>query len=89
MVCDVNTLATQATCYLGLSADQMEAVQTYLVCQLAAGGGGGNANAYSGVVPPNGVQTGSVPDTYTDTSANTFWIKTSGTATNTGWTQFI
>lgn len=42
VTCDANTLATNAACFVGcLSEGQLNAVITYLLCQLAVGGGGG------------------------------------------------
>lgn len=38
---------------------------------------------------PEGFVTASVGETYQDQSAGTMWLKTSGAATNTGWTQFL
>ena len=39
----------------------------------------------SGAVAPEGVVVGSPGDTYWDTATNFYYIKVTGTATNTGW----
>lgn len=51
----------------------------------ASGGAGGIV----GTGAPNGSVVGSVGQNYTDSAAQTFWIKETGNATNTGWVQFI
>lgn len=50
---------------------------------------GGGAGGIVGTGAPNGSVVGSVGQNYTDTAAQTFWIKETGNATNTGWVQFI
>ena len=44
---------------------------------------------YKGTGNPNGVQTGNVGDMAMDTANNKLYIKTSGTATNTGWSEVV
>lgn len=53
------------------------------------GGGGGGAAGFAGVGSPEGVVTANPGATYLDTSTNSFWVKNSGTGTNTGWVQLI
>ncbi len=54
-----------------------------------------NANAvngtsiYQGTGDPNGVQTGSVGDMALDATNDKLYIKTSGTDTNTGWSEVV
>jgi hypothetical protein len=50
---------------------------------------GGSAGGIVGTGAPNGSVVGSVGQNYTDSAAQTFWIKETGNATNTGWVQFI
>lgn len=50
---------------------------------------GGSGGGIVGTGPPNGSVVGNVAQNYTDASAQTFWIKETGNATNTGWVQFI
>lgn len=50
---------------------------------------GGGSVGIVGTGAPNGAVVGSIGQNYTDTAAQTFWIKETGNATNTGWVQFI
>lgn len=50
---------------------------------------GGSGGGIVGTGSPNGAVVGNVGQNYTDTAAQTFWIKETGNATNTGWVQFI
>lgn len=59
------------------------------IVTLATGSGSGSGGTLSGAVDPNGSATGDPGYTYVNTAANTFWVKTSGTGTNTGWLQFV
>ncbi|MDR3583500.1 MAG: hypothetical protein P4L62_04035 [Candidatus Pacebacteria bacterium] len=46
-------------------------------------------SVYQGTGDPNGVQTGSVGDMAIDSTNDKLYIKTSGTATNTGWSEIV
>jgi hypothetical protein len=46
---------------------------------------GGGLPTYTGSGSPEGVQAGSPPDTYLDTTNGALYIKVAGSATNTGW----
>ena len=46
----------------------------------------GRLHFSTGSGSPEGVVTGSPGDTYWDTSSEEYYIKITGTATNTGWT---
>lgn len=56
---------------------------------IANGGGGGSSGGglsfSTGTGEPEGVVTGSPGDTYWDTSTDFYYVKVTGTATNTGW----
>jgi len=57
-------------------------------------GGGGSAviGGGAGVVgtgSPEGAVTSDPGTTYFDTSGTAFWVKATGTGTNTGWTQIV
>lgn len=51
--------------------------------------GGSSTGGIVGTGAPNGAVVGNVGQNYTDSAAQTFWIKETGNATNTGWVQFI
>ena len=57
MDCDIDTLAEEARCYLAnFSEGQMDAVETWLVCQVAnsgGGGGGGSGQIKNYISDPN------------------------------------
>lgn len=53
------------------------------------GGGGGGGGVAPGVVDPNGNVTGDPGDTYWNSANGTFWVKSSGTGTDTGWSQVV
>lgn len=58
----------------------------HLTAYAGGGGGGGSGLAFStGSGSPEGVVVGSPGDTYWDTSLSLFYLKVTGTATNTGW----
>lgn len=54
--CDPNALATAATCYLAsLSAAQLDAIETYLLCQLASAPAGGGDVSGPGLSTDNAI----------------------------------
>jgi len=50
---------------------------------------GGGASGLAGVGSPEGAQVGSPGQTYVATDSNNFWVKVTGSATNTGWVALI
>lgn len=67
---------------------QMAAVKLAWWLERAAGSGGGGGSGLTfstGSGSPEGVVTGSPGDTYWDTANDFYYIKVTGTATNTGW----
>lgn len=54
-----------------------------------AGGGGGTTTTLNGTGSPEGAITGSPGWTYLQTDTGSFWVKKTGTATNTGWLELI
>lgn len=52
-------------------------------------GSGGGVTTLSGTGSPNGSKVGSPGWTYTQTDTGSFWVKTSGTTTNTGWLEIV
>jgi hypothetical protein len=62
-------------------------VVAHLAAYVAAGGGGGGSGLTfsTGSGSPEGSVSGSPGDTYWDTAANTYYVKVTGSATNTGW----
>jgi hypothetical protein len=50
---------------------------------------GGSSGTFSGTGSPQGAQVGSPSNTYLDTSGNHFWVKATGTGTNTGWVEIV
>lgn len=88
MTTNPNTLVGLATAagYMGMSVKQQMAVETFLDCQIANGGGGGTAPSGSG--SPEGVVVASPGATYFDTVSSVFWVKKTGDG-NTGWYQLV
>jgi len=86
--CSVETLNTQAceNNFYGIDETQFWALLLQLACNLAGGAGGGGL---AGVGDPEGVVTASPGTTYLDTSDNSFWVKRTGVATDTGWFELI
>lgn len=56
---------------------------------LITSGGGGSGATLSGSGAPNGLITGSPGNTYLNTVTNNFYVKATGTASNTGWIALI
>jgi hypothetical protein len=52
-------------------------------------GGVASFSATYGAGSPEGVVVGSIPDMYWDTTNQVFYIKKSGTGTNTGWQELV
>lgn len=52
-------------------------------------GAGGVGATMSGTGSPQGVSTASPGNTYLDVATGNFWVKQTGTATNTGWLELI
>lgn len=52
-------------------------------------GGDGSGAAFAGSGSPQGVTTASPGNTYIDTATGNFWVKQTGTGTNTGWLELI
>ncbi len=88
MACEPNDLLDLARCFSCLSAAQHLEIQTYLLCQLVAGGGTGGGAVEPGAVDPEGSVTGTPGQTYFNSTNGTFWVKSSGSG-NTGWVQLI
>lgn len=61
------------------------ALEKILGATLAGGGGGSGLTFSTGSGSPEGVVVGSPGDTYWDTLNDFYYVKVTGTATNTGW----
>lgn len=57
----------------------------YWASQISGGGGGSGLTFSTGSGSPEGVVVGSPGDTYWDTLNDFYYVKVTGTATNTGW----
>jgi hypothetical protein len=53
------------------------------------GGGSGTLTTLSGTGSPEGAVVGSPGWTFTQTDTGSFWVKKTGTATNTGWIEIV
>ena len=79
MTCTPEALANEARCFVAsLSAGQLDAIETYLSCQIAnAGGGGGDPQVfsgnYAGAAPPD-VPTTSAAFAYDLDSPYDTWV---------------
>lgn len=70
-------------CFTGIA---FQRAMIYLLNQIMVGGGGGGGLSFStGTGSPEGSVVGSPGDTYWDTATGFYYIKVTGTATNTGW----
>lgn len=49
----------------------------------------GSGATFAGAGTPQNAQVGSPGNTYLDTSGNHFWVKATGTGTNTGWVEIV
>lgn len=89
---DLTTGMAVQQIYPVMTANPGDSPQTSLVkivAHLAAytgGGGGGSGLTFStGSGSPEGSVVGSPGDSYWDTTNNLYYVKVTGTATNTGW----
>lgn len=83
-------LLAQANCFNCYAANpyMLQLMELALLVQVVdnGGGGGGGGLAFStGTGSPEGVVSGSPGNTYWDTNADTYYVKVTGTGTNTGW----
>lgn len=90
MTCDLATLLKQACAnnfdtVTETDKQLFRALVLQLLCNMSAGGIGGMA----GTVDPEGVVTASPGQTYLNTTDESFWIKKTGTQTDTGWIELI
>lgn len=56
---------------------------------VTGGGGGGSGATFAGTGTPEGHQVGSPGNTYTQTDTGSFWVKLTGSATNSGWLEIV
>ncbi len=86
MACDAQTLinAAAANGYYALEDRSIKMAILYMLCSSGAGGAG-----LSGSGSPQGVVSANPGQTYVDTAGHTFWIKETGSGTNTGWVQYV
>ncbi len=83
-------IEAESSCFICYGMSQSQAAMLVLLNSLSGGSsGGGVSHGSVGVVDPNGVVVGSPGDDYYNTVGLTYWYKTSGVATNTGWTQVV
>lgn len=89
---DLTTGMSVQQIYPVMTANPGDSLQISLVkavahlAAYAGGGGAGGGLVFStGSGSPEGVTTGSPGDTYWDTTNELFYVKVTGTATNTGW----
>jgi hypothetical protein len=89
MATDPQSLLDEARCYFCYSSNaySLMLMELALLAQIVnAGGGGGGGLAFStGSGSPEGVVTGNPGDTYWDDDTGNYYVKVTGTATNTGW----
>lgn len=81
-------LANLSSC-INCSLSEKQILAAILAVLDGGSGGGGGGGGSVGVVDPNGAVTGSPGDLYFNSANQTFWVKASGTSTDTGWIQLI
>jgi hypothetical protein len=92
MDCSPDALAELIPCFLNQEAGTLDAIETYLVCQLANGGGGGGGGSpiSSGVVDPVAAPTNPAVDNVyfniVNLAAITMWLWPAGGA---AWSQVV
>jgi hypothetical protein len=68
---------------------QRSLVKIVEILNNSGGGGGGTGATYSGSGSPEGVQSGNPGNVYWDATNNVFYVKDTGTGTNTGWRELV
>ena len=81
MACDPSTLSNDARCFLCLNLQQLLAIQTYLLCNLASAGGG----AMSGTTDPT-ADPGIPAAFYFNTTDGSFWAWNDASGS---WTELL
>lgn len=87
--CNTQTLVNEAYAagYIQMGEKQQMAVETYLLCQFASGGGGGGSGVLEGFGSPVGVVTPtSIGQLYSDVGVG-LWQSTG--LTSADWTQLV
>lgn len=79
----------EGTAALATDSEQRSLVKIVDLLNSGGGGGGGTGATYSGSGSPEGSQTGSPGNTYWDATNNVFYVKDTGSGTNTGWRELI
>lgn len=82
-------LVAEANCLICMVSPGLVPYLMIQALRNISGGGTGSSCCHSGTGSPEGVVTGDPGHTYIDTSNGFFYVKTSGTGTNTGWLAVV
>jgi hypothetical protein len=81
-------LLEAAKCYACMPPGLWQLIELGLLQQIVGAGTGGGGGL-TGAGSPEGAVTANPGTTYYDPATGAFWVKATGTGTNTGWHQLV